>query len=419
MGEQYLNLPVDPADTAFGLMAEHDADSHPNKVSLIPGAYRDEDGKPWILPSVEKAKARVQQDPSHEYLDIAGSPALIKQAQLLTFGTEIIAKLKKPSIASIQTVSGTGANHMAAQFLSQYLRPARVFIPSPTWINHKTIWAAAGVQVWDCPYYTPETRAIDLEGMLAVLENNSEDNDVLLLQACAHNPTGVDPSHAQWAQIVDVVKRKKLFVVFDIAYQGFATGDINGDAWAVRYFVDRLILNGPPEYPGLFVAQSFSKNFGLYGERVGALHLVVPQHVSAQGARSKLVGLARSEYSNPPRFGSSLVETVLENKNLREQWERDLVTMSERIKTMRQELRRKLEENGAQGDWSFIESQIGMFSFLDLDRDQIDCLKRDFHIYILPSGRVSICGLNGRNIDYVAMAIVQVLGLGHNRPQAS
>ncbi|EAW25764.1 aspartate aminotransferase, partial [Aspergillus fischeri NRRL 181] len=366
-----------------------------------------------------QAKARVHQDQTHEYLGIAGSPVLIEQAQLLTFGSKITARLKYQSIASIQTVSGTGANHMAAQFLSQHLRPARVFIPSPTWINHRTIWAMAEVQVHDYPYYAPQTRAVDLAGMLAVLENTAEARDVVILQACAHNPTGVDLSQAQWARMMDVVKRKKLFVVFDIAYQGFATGDIDGDAWSVRYFVEQLILNGPPEHPGLCVAQSFSKNFGLYGERVGALHLVVPQHLSAQGARSKLVALARAEYSNPSRFGASLVETVLADATLRAQWERDLETMSSRIKTMRRELRKKLEENGARGDWSFIESQIGMFSYLSIDRDQVDRLKREFHIYLLPSGRASICGLNRKNIDYVAMAIAQVLGSGHKQSRPS
>jgi aspartate/tyrosine/aromatic aminotransferase len=156
---------------------------------------------------------------------------------------------------------------MAALFLSQHLRPARVFIPSPTWSNHRTIWAMAEVQVHDYPYYAPETQAVNLAGMLAVLENTAEAHHVVILQACAHNPTGVDLSQTQWARMMDVVKRKKLFVVFDIAYQGFATGDIDGDAWAVRYFVEELILNGPPEHPGLCVAQSFSKNFGLYGER--------------------------------------------------------------------------------------------------------------------------------------------------------
>ncbi|GAQ43598.1 hypothetical protein AtubIFM55763_010584 [Aspergillus tubingensis] len=409
MTEQYLGLPIAPADTAFGLMAEYDADQHPNKVSLIAGAYRDENGQPWVLPSVEEAKARLAQDQNHEYLGIAGSPALINLAQSLTFGSDLAKNLDK-SIASIQTVSGTGANHMAAHFLAQHLRPKRVYIPSPTWINHQTIWAGVGVHIEEYPYYSAETRGVDLEGMLSVFETTAEERDVVVLQACAHNPTGVDLTHEQWARVVEVMKRKKLYVLFDSAYQGFATGDINGDAWSIRYFVEQLILNGEPDHPGLCVAQSFSKNFGLYGERVGALHLVVPRHLAAQGARSELLGLARAEYSNPPRYGASIVETVLRNEELRGQWLRDLDTMSSRIKSMRRELRRRLESKGTPGDWSVLESQIGMFSYTALSQEQVTRLREEFHIYLLPSGRVSICGLNEGNVEYVASAFREVIG---------
>ncbi|OJJ69688.1 hypothetical protein ASPBRDRAFT_131088 [Aspergillus brasiliensis CBS 101740] len=411
MSEQYLGLPIAPADTAFGLMAEYDADQHPNKVSLIAGAYRDEDGQPWVLPSVKEAKAILSQNQTHEYLGIAGSPALIHLAQNLTFGSEITTKLDK-SIASIQTVSGTGANHMAAHFLAQHLRPKRVFIPSPTWINHKTIWASVGAPIEEYPYYSADTQGVDLEGMLSVFETTAEERDVVILQACAHNPTGVDLTREQWARVAEVTKRKKLHVVFDSAYQGFATGDVDGDAWSIRYFVEELILNGQPDHPGLCVAQSFSKNFGLYGERVGALHLVVPRHLAAQGARSELLALARAEYSNPPRFGASIVETVLGNEELKGQWLKDLDTMSSRIKSMRRELRRRLESKGTPGDWSFLESQIGMFSYTALSREQVTRLREEFHIYLLPSGRVSICGLNGENVEYVASAFREVIGSG-------
>ncbi|RAL03337.1 aspartate transaminase [Aspergillus ibericus CBS 121593] len=412
MSDQYLNLPISPADTAFGLMAEYDADPHPNKVSLIAGAYRNEDGRPWVLPSVQEAKARLTPNQHHEYLDIAGSPGLIKLAQSLTFSSEIATALDK-SIASIQTVSGTGANHMAAHFLAQHLRPSRVFIPSPTWINHKTIWATTGISIEEYPYYDPTTRAVNITGMLSALET-ANPHDVVILQACAHNPTGIDLSQTQWRRVAAVMKRKNLFAMFDSAYQGFATGDVDGDAWAVRYFVKQLILDGEPDHPGLCVAQSFSKNFGLYGERVGALHLVVPRHLSAEGARSELIARARAEYSNPPHFGASIVETVLGDEGLRAQWLRDLETMSVRIKEMRQELRKRLEDNGTPGDWSHIESQIGMFSYTGLDREQVARLKEEFHIYLLPSGRASICGLNEGNIEYVARAVGLVVGLGHD-----
>lgn len=320
-----------------------------------------------------------------------------------------MASKLEDSLVTLQTVSGTGANHMAALFLERNMRPKRVFIPSPSWINHKSIWNLVGVSTLDYPYYAQRTKEVDIDAMVGFLESESEAGDVIILQACAHNPTGVDLSRVQWAQVVELVQRKKLFVVFDSAYQGFASGNADEDAWAVRYSVQQLLLTEGSDHPGLFVAQSFSKNFGLYGERVGAVHLVTPPHVSTQGARSQLVGLARAEYSNPPRFGASIVEMVLSDEELRAQWQRDLQTMSSRINKMRQELAKQLESTGTRGDWSHVESQIGMFSYTGLDREMVERLKEEFHIYLLPSGRASICGLNDSNIEYVVQAISQVV----------
>ncbi|PYI35785.1 aspartate aminotransferase, cytoplasmic [Aspergillus indologenus CBS 114.80] len=412
MERQYLDLPIAPPDIAFGLMAKYDADTHPNKVSLIAGAYRDENGSPWVLPSVEQAKSRLSQaPPTHEYLPIAGSPTFLDLAQTLIFGKHLAATMQD-QIACIQTVSGTGANHLAASFLAAHLRPQHVFIPAPTWVNHKAIWATTSVPQIDYPYYSPTTRGLDLEGMCAVLDEHAAPNDVIILQACAHNPTGVDLTRAQWQTLLEVVRRRRLFVVFDSAYQGFATGDVDGDAWAVRYFAEQLLATGQEEgrqHPGLCVAQSFSKNFGLYGERVGALHLVVPRGMGVEGARSQLVGMARAEYSNPPRFGATIVETVLGDSNSRAQWEQDLRTMSACIARMRSALRSRLELNGTPGDWSHVEKQIGMFSYTGLAREQVARLQEEYHIYLLPSGRVSICGLTDGNVDYVADAIRDVV----------
>lgn len=344
---------------------------------------------------------------THEYLGIAGSPRFINLARDLVFGPVISGC--QDNIASIQTVSGTGANHVSATFLARHLRPARVFIPGPTWINHRSIWEMAGVPVSEYPYYSTSGVTLDIDGMLHVLDLNAQPNDVIVLQACAHNPTGIDPSRPQWQQIAELVQRKKLFVVFDSAYQGFATGDINGDAWAVRYFTEQLLASeAETAHPGLCVAQSFSKNFGLYGERVGALHLVVPRHLSTQGARGALMAIARAEYSNPPRFGASIVETVLGNSKLRNQWEEDLRTMSSRIARMRSDLRHRLQHE-TQRDWAYVETQIGMFSYIGLTRQQVLRLREEFHVYLLPSGRLSMCGLNEGNVQYVAHAIGRVI----------
>lgn len=309
----------------------------------------------------------------------------------------------------MQTVSGTGANHIIASFLVRHLRPAHVFIPSPTWINHRSIWAQTNVSRVDYPYYEPITKRLNLVGMLAVLEAQAKPNDVLVLQACAHNPTGVDLSTEQWLTVMEVVKKKGMTVVFDSAYQGFATGDPENDAWAIRHFANEMLRDQKFASSGLYVAQSFSKNFGLYGERVGAVHLVVPAHLSTQGALSEWKLLARAEYSNPPRYGASVVETVLADDKLKSQWKTDLVTMSSRIKKMRAIFRKKLEGHSGLGDWSHIEDQIGMFSYTGLDETTVHRLREEFHVYLLPSGRASICGLNEANVDYVVYAIGQVL----------
>lgn len=418
MEKQYLDLPIAQADIAFGLMADFEIDSHPEKVSLIAGAYCDENGQPWVLPSVKKvcsvasftlkkqlkavkAKERLG-DTTHEYLGIEGSPNFIKLAKELIFGP-LVFNLKENS-ASIQTVSGTGANHVAATFLANHLRPSHVFIPSPTWVNHKSIWEGTGIAVIEYPYYSPTTKDVDITGMLDCLEQ-AEPNDVVIMQACAHNPTGVDLTKPQWKQVAELVERKQLFTVFDSAYQGFATGDVDGDAWAVRYFTENVLASAT--HPGLCVAQSFSKNFGLYGERVGALHLVVPPHLSAEGAKSQLMLISRAEYSNPPRFGASIVETVLSDCDLVSQWKSDLNTMSSRIHRMRGLLRRKLEKKTGLR-WSHVEDQIGMFSYTSLTLEQVSQLRREFHVYLLPSGRMSVCGLTEGNIDYVVYAISEV-----------
>lgn len=263
----------------------------------------------------------------------------------------------------------------------------------------------AGVPIVEYPYYSPSSKAVDITGMLESLEQ-ARPNDVVVLQACAHNPTGVDLSKTQWKQVAELVERKKLFTVFDSAYQGFATGDVDGDTWAVRYFTEAVLAS--ETHPGICVAQSFSKNFGLYGERVGALHLIVPRQLSAKAALSELMLISRAEYSNPPRFGATIVETVLGDHNLTIQWKKDLDTMSSRIHRMRSLLRQKLEQATLR-DWTHVENQTGMFSYTGLTEEHVSRLQKEFHVYLLPSGRMSVCGLNEDNIDYVAHAISKVV----------
>ncbi|KAA0201640.1 hypothetical protein HAZT_HAZT002509 [Hyalella azteca] len=245
-------------------------------------------------------------------------------------------------------------------------------------------------------YWDAANRGLDINGMLEDL-NAASANSVIILHACAHNPTGVDPTQEQWKQIADVIEAKSLFPIFDTAYQGFASGDLDKDAWAVRYFADRGFE--------LMVTQSFAKNFGLYNERVGNLAVVVKDASVIPALRSQVTLLVRGSYSNPPNHGARVVSTVLNNPKLFEEWRTCIRTMSSRIQEMRAGLRERLEKLGTPGLWDHITSQIGMFSYSGLSAGQVKFIAEKYHIYMLSSGRINICGLTTKNIDYVAEAI--------------
>ncbi len=311
-------------------------------------------------------------------------------------------------VISLQTISGTGAVHLGALFLARfYPRPSSqaVYFSSPTWANHNQIFSNVHLPIKTYPYFSPTTKGLDFDGMLSAI-NDAPQGSIILLHACAHNPTGVDPTREQWKDIAQVVKERKHFPFFDCAYQGFASGDLENDAWAIRYFVGQGFE--------LCVAQSFAKNFGLYGERTGAFHFVTGPGPDAsntiQRIASQLAILQRSEISNPPAYGARIASTVLNDNALFAEWEANLRTMAGRIKDMRSSLRAKLEElNGKAGSWKHITEQIGMFSFTGLTPGQAVRLKDDFHVYLTKNGRISMAGLNTGNIDYVAKAIDQVV----------
>ncbi|KAJ5656000.1 hypothetical protein N7507_007950 [Penicillium longicatenatum] len=429
----FEELPVLPLAESFGLTAAYNADSFPDKVNLGQGVYRDENCQPWVLPSVRSVSHNMQIGPStlsltnikpkaeeslhnqnlnHEYLPITGHAAFNKKARKLLCGDELA---NHQNIRTLQTIAGTGANHLAALFCARYIRPKNVFISDPTWDNHYSIWEAAGPAINQrlYPYYDAKSRTFNFEGMIAELENSAEENDVVVLHPCAHNPTGHDPTHEQWKRIADVVGRKRLFVVFDSAYQGFASGDPDADAWAIRYFYSTFFSHSSASITGLpsgmLVCQSFSKNFGLYGERIGALHLITHPSVSAEGAYTHLIKLARSEISCPALSGARVVTTILSDSGLRAQWEKDVKTMALRIQGVRVALRSELEKNNTKGDWSHITRQIGMFSYTGLSKTQVHRLKKVHHVYMLENGRMSMSGLNGKNVGYVARAIKDVV----------
>ncbi|EUC36155.1 hypothetical protein COCCADRAFT_34438 [Bipolaris zeicola 26-R-13] len=401
-------VPQAPEDPLFGLMAAFRRDEHPNKVDLGIGAYRDDNAKPWILPVVKMAEERLRTDPNlnHEYLPIAGLPEFTTASQKLVLGGDNPA-IKDKRVTSLQTISGTGAVHLGALFLAKFYKPQTertVYFSDPTWANHFQIFSNVGIQYKTYPYFSKDTKGLDFDGMISAIQDAPE-GSIIVLHACAHNPTGVDPTQDQWKKIADVIRSKKHFPFFDTAYQGFASGDLATDGWAIRYFVEQGFE--------MCVAQSYAKNFGLYGERAGCFHFITSPSSDAQSTitriASQLAILQRSEISNPPAYGARIASTVLNDPTLFAEWEENLRTMSGRIKEMRKELRSKLEQMATPGTWNHITDQIGMFSFTGLTEKQVLKIREDSHVYMTKNGRISMAGLNSHNIDYFAKAVDKVV----------
>ncbi|KAF7586735.1 hypothetical protein BBP40_008395 [Aspergillus hancockii] len=361
-----------------------------------------------------QAKQQLTLDPleTHEYLPISGDPLFIYHAQRLTFGAAASGRNLhgSPRIVSIQTVSGTGANHIGARFLTEALRPRIVWISSPSWANHTVIWQMLQPIALDrdrqlriryYPYYSESNHSLDFKNMMGVLEAEANADDVLILQACGHNPSGRDLSRDQWKVVADLCLRKQVFPFFDLAYQGFASGSIDDDVWAVRYFLEQRIE--------MCVAQSFSKNMGLYGERVGAFHLATLSEDVAGQSLTKLIHIQRGETSSPPAFGAKVARIVMSDPTIYEKWQQDMREMISRLRRMRLALWEELRQLQTPGSWDHLLDECGMFSCTGLDSNQVDLLQKQFHVFMLKSGRISLSGLNEGNISYVARAIDAVV----------
>jgi len=401
MSTVFDKVPLAPEDAVFGLSAQCNADPSPKKVNLVIGAYRDEDLKPWVLPVVRQVQTQVATDPAqnHEYLGIDGSPDFCHHAARLILGDDFVLS-NKTRVTSVQAISGTGALRLAAEFVGKFMPGKPCYISNPSWGNHKAIFAACRVEPREYRYWNPKTLGLDLAGMLEDL-NNAPEGSVIVLHACAHNPTGVDPTMEEWKQIATTIRAKKHFPLFDSAYQGFASGDLEKDAQAVRFFA--------AEGFELFVAQSFAKNFGLYGERTGALHVLVNDAKTAPAIHSQLSLIIRASFSNPPKYGALIVAAVLKDPKLFEQWRESLRVMAGRIIAMRQQLYDALVARKTPGDWTHITSQIGMFSYTGLTAKHVERLIKEFHIYLLSNGRISMTGVNSANVSYLADAIHAVV----------
>lgn len=404
MSHIFAQIPQLPPDALFGLKSRYVADDRTTKVDLGIGAYRDENGKPWILPSVKQAEKLIHEDPNynHEYLPIQGYQQFLDAASKVILG-ENSAAIKEGRVVSVQAVSGTGALHIAAKFIKKFysVTSSTVYLSAPTWANHFQVFETQGLNVASYAYWDAATKSLDIEGYLRDI-NAAPDGSVFLLHACAHNPTGLDPTREEWVRILEAIKQKNHLPIFDSAYQGFASGSLENDAWALQKGIE--ILQTP-----ILICQSFAKNVGMYGERIGAFHLVLPTNENVKALLSQLQVFTRSEISNPPAYGAKIVAKVLTTPELRAQWEKDLVTMSQRIYKQRVALRDNLVKLNTPGNWDHIVKQQGMFSFTGLTKEQVARLESKHAVYLVGSGRASIAGLNENNVQYVAEAINEVV----------
>ncbi|UZJ56626.1 hypothetical protein CBS101457_005946 [Exobasidium rhododendri] len=406
----WSSVPQAPPDAIFKLTAAFKADSFEKKVNLGVGAYRDNNGKPWVLPSVKMAQTALIADETvdHEYLNITGLPEFLTSSAKLIIGSSSAA-LSEDRVSSVQTISGTGANHLGAVFLSKFYNFSKhggkrqIYISNPTWANHKAIFNSVGIEPVDYPWYDAKTVGLDFAGLTSTL-NSAANGSVFLLHACAHNPTGVDPTREQWHQIADIMETKGHFAFFDCAYQGFASGNLDEDAYSVRHFIQRKSIP-------VLICQSFAKNAGLYGERVGALHVVSATKEQNHAVLSQLSVIQRSEISNPPAFGARVVTMILNDQKMWAQWQKDVREMADRIISMRKSLHSLLVEKykspAPGGNWDHIMKQIGMFTFLGLSEKQCAKIVDEGHIYMTSNSRISMAGLNTNNVEYVASWIDQ------------
>ncbi|CUB07902.1 amino acid aminotransferase [Tepidiphilus thermophilus] len=388
-----------PRDPILGLNEAFAADPRPQKVNLGVGVYYDEEGRIPLLASVKTAEeARVRQAKPRGYQPIEGPAAYTGAVQRLLFGADS-PLLAEGRVVTAQGLGGTGALRIGGDLLRRIVPEATVYISDPSWENHRGIFEAAGFPVRTYRYYDPATGGVDFAGMKAALAAMAP-RSIVVLHACCHNPTGADLTEAQWQEVAQTCVAGELVPFLDMAYQGFAEG-IDADAAAVHHF----LAAGIP----FFVSSSFSKNFSLYGERVGALSIVTGSRDEAERVLSQLKRVIRTNYSNPPTHGAALVADVLASGELRAQWEEELGGMRRRIRAMREGLRQRLEAAVPGKDFSFVTEQRGMFSYTGLTPEQVERLKSEYGIYAVRSGRICIAALNARNLDYVAEAIAAVL----------
>lgn len=397
MTRQYF-APLEPRpdDPILGLVELYKNDPRETKVNLGVGVYLNNEGALPLMKAVGAAERRLaERGTPHGYIPMSGMPGYCAAIQKLVFGAANEAVLSG-RIATIQSLGGTGALRLGAVFAHEYLGLTKAVVSNPTWGNHITLFEHAGLKVDRYPYLNKEKNGVDFEAMTAYLEG-LEAGTVVLLHACCHNPTGYDLNAEQWAKITQIVQERDLLPFLDIAYQGFGSG-LDEDAAAVRTLCDAGV--------SFLVSSSCSKNFGLYGERAGGLHIVTPNAGEAKVVTSIIKAIVRAEYSNPATHGSAIVNEILNDDELRASWEEEVAGMRTRIRSMRESLTAAGEALGA--DLSFAVRQAGMFSFTGLNAEQMLALREKYGVYGVANGRICIAGLNTKNVTYVAEALAGV-----------
>jgi len=388
-----------PRDPIMGVTEAFNADSNPRKANLGVGVYCDDSGKIPLLECVKRAEREItDQATPRGYLPIDGIAAYDREVRALLFGADADV-IRSGRAVTVQALGGTGGLKIGADFLRRFAPGAQVWISDPSWENHRALFEQAGFTVNAYPYFDPATRGLDFAAMLGAIERIPA-GSIVLLHACCHNPTGVDPAPAQWERIVEAVRARGLLPFLDLAYQGFGDG-IDADAAVVRGFAATM---GP-----LLVSTSFSKSFSLYGERIGAFSVVASDQDEAARVLSQLKRIIRANYSTPPTHGGQIVTTVLVSPELRALWEAELATMRDRIKLMRATLVEGLHERVPDADFRYMLAQRGMFSYTGLTQQQVQRLRDEFSVYAIDTGRICVAALNSRNADYVADAIARVI----------
>ncbi|MBK7314215.1 amino acid aminotransferase [Candidatus Aalborgicola defluviihabitans] len=388
-----------PRDPILGLNEQYNADTNPAKVNLGVGVYYDDNGKLPLLACVQAAEKAMMDKPTPRgYLPIDGIAAYDAGVKALVFGADS-EPVTSGRVATVQAVGGTGGLKIGADFLKKLSPNATVLISDPSWENHRALFTNAGFAVESYPYYDAAKRGVNFDAMLAAL-NAAAAGTIVVLHACCHNPTGYDITPAQWDQVITACKTRNLTPFLDMAYQGFGYGLAEDGAVIAKFVAAGLTF---------FVSTSFSKSFSLYGERVGALSVLCTDKEEASRVLSQLKIVIRTNYSNPPTHGGAVVAAVLSNPEWRALWEKELGEMRVRIKAMRQKLVDGLKAAGVKQDMSFITSQIGMFSYSGLSKDQMVRLRNEFGVYGTDTGRMCVAALNSKNIDYVCASIAKVV----------